>query len=241
MLAKIEELYLNILRFAVLSVAGLALLVTVAGLGAGLFYWTQGAVSSDEPELGALDLASFIEEQRLTAGSGDDTPSTDTATRASAPVPLSPAIGHAADTIAAYLDRQRRGSADRSDIVTGLNELRSQIGIADLASYDASLTRLVDQLANSRGRPLSSDRVFELVAWHHDRFQQAIFASAHEAAERDAAAWLWLVRGGQAFLMFVIIAFYFLLVRVERHLRLVRVRREEEALIHDEFEDGAQL
>lgn len=108
-------------------------------------------------------------------------------------------------------------------MITILNERWSSTPSGYQAAYDESLRSLTREISASTGRPLSRDRVVELIRWHHSSFLAS--AEQLDAARQEASAqsWTWIARAGQAFLLFVVIAFYFLLVRVERHLRLVRV------------------
>jgi len=239
MFARIEEFYLGVLRLAVVAVAGLALIIAGGALVAGAVSWAQSAFSGAASVDGG-DLSAFIAERRLET-EVTPPPSGGAPAAPPAPVPQSPAIGHASRTLAAYLNRQRRGTVEEAVLVERLNLLRSAVEVGRLADYDKSLTRLADQLAASRGRPLTRERVEELIAWHHDRFQRAAQARLDNRFRAEADAWLWLVRSGQAFILLILIASYFLLVRVERHLRLVRVRREEPpvAASYQDAEGGA--
>lgn len=113
--------------------------------------------------------------------------------------------------------------------MTRFNERWLSIPGGYVEAYDASLGSLTREISSSTGRPLNRERVLELIDWHHASFVDQ--ARRVEAGREDASAqsWMWIGRAAQAFLLFVAIAFYFLLVRVERHLRLVRVVRVEEA------------
>lgn len=97
---------------------------------------------------------------------------------------------------------------------------------AHQASYDESLLRLAGQLKSSKGKPLTQEQVAELIDWHHRSFRESAIDIRQAAARDTASAWQWVVRAGQAFLLFTLIAFYFLLVRVERHLKLVKVQHQ---------------
>ena len=225
MLAKIEESYLTILRVAVVAVAGLALIIAAAALAAGVVYFASGILSSATGSVEGGSLGQYIAERRIPADIPDSGSGADAPDRQAAAAYI-PAIDAAADVFARYAARHKLGPARKSDYILAINALWLDVSPDRQSQYEASLSRLANQLRSSKGRPLSLDRLSELLSWHHTRFQQAVSEQEQAADAAKTEAWLWLVRAGQAFLMFVVIAFYFLLLRVERHLRVVRVHRE---------------
>lgn len=231
MLARFENTYLNILRVAFLVVAGLALLLTVAALVSGLGYFAKQVVTASTAAPQGGDLAGFVAEKKLTLGSepeGQTDSESNPKTAETEEQALSPALDRAATGIAAYLNAQKKkATIKKTDMVKGLNELRNEVPFEHADAYDQSLGKVVDQLAASKGKPLNEQQVGELLIWHQQRFQASVATLAETASSDQAAAWDWIVTGSKAFLVFAGIAFFFLLVRMERHLRVVRVMHED--------------
>jgi hypothetical protein len=233
MLARLEETYLNVLRVAIVVVAGLALLAAASALAAAIFNGSKSLLSStSSAEAGRL--AEFVAEKKLAAEVAGDMPGTGPdQTRAT--MAVSPSIEQAATSFAQYLNRRDRRTITRDELVQQLNELWLTVPDGHQHSYDKAVLDLAGELAGSTGRPLSQDRVVELLQWHHQSFVGRLGQLEQERAAASASAWLWIERAAQAFLLFIAIAFYFLFVRVERHLRLVRTQPVEPsaAPLHD--------
>lgn len=238
MLAKIEDAYLNLLRLAILIVAGLALVAAAGGLIFGAIKAGQGLFASDMDARGQT-LGEFIIEKRL-AAEQSDAPRASATPKTADPVALSEGIEAAAEVFTRYLNRQARNTISKAELVTRWNDRWMSTPAAYQAAYDASLQRLTREISASTGRPLNRDRVLELIDWHHASFAAEAQRLQVAREESSAEAWMWIGRAAQAFLLFVAIAFYFLLVRVERHLRLVRVARPDEPATAAETGPGAQ-
>jgi hypothetical protein len=221
MLSRIENVYLNILRVTVLAAAGLLLAAAVAAGAAALLSASRTFASDTEAE--SSGLAEFIAERRLALAAESRAPAAPSR-QSSDPVALSPAIDEAAASFARYLGRQNRNAITRRGLIEILNERWLDTPPEHVGAYARSLRSLARDLDASTGRPLSREHFLELIAWHHGRM---LAESASGDLDRNAAvvaAWQWAGWALQAFLLFVVVAFYFLLVRVERHLRLVRIQ-----------------
>lgn len=227
MLSRLEEVFLAILRFAIVAVAGIVLLIALGGLVGGAVQFGRATFTSSGAVFGG-DLSRFIQERRL-ASEVERSAAAPIGNAAAPrePTAVSGAVGHAATVFTTYLNRARRNTVTKAELITALNGHWLSIPADHSDAYDASLRRLADQIATSRGQPLSRVRVIELLEWHRG----TILAEADRQRQAEesamASAWLWLARASQAFLLFIAIAFYFLLVRVERHLRLLRVQHVE--------------
>lgn len=222
MLSKLEELFLGILRLAVVAIAGLVLVVAIGSLVGGAILFGQATFATSQDVSGG-DLAGFIRERRLAAEFASDGAAPEGAPQPSPPVAASSAVEHAATAFTSYLNRARANTITKAELIGALNGYWRSIPGDQIAAYDASLLRLAGQIAASRGRPLSRARVIELLEWHRNTIAAEAASHRASASAATASAWVWIVRGGQAFFLFVVIAFYFLLVRVERHLRLVHI------------------
>ncbi|HEX8532929.1 MAG TPA: hypothetical protein VF662_02075 [Allosphingosinicella sp.] len=228
MLARLEETYLNVLRVAIVVVAGLALLAAASALAAGIFNGSKSLLSSTlDAEAGRL--AEFVAEKKLAAEVAGDVPAGTGPEQTRATMAVSPSIEQAAASFAQYLNRRDRRTITRDELVQQLNELWLTVPDGHQHSYDKAVLDLAGELAGSTGRPLSRDRVLELLQWHHQSFVGRLGQLEQERAAASASAWMWIERAAQAFLLFIAIAFYFLFVRVERHLRLVRTQPAEPA------------
>lgn len=224
MLAKIEELYLQILRAAILVVAGLVLLAAAAAFSAAIFNGARSLLFSAS-QARASGLAQFVAEKRLFAEAMNGGGAEASSASAAQPQPLAPGVADAAGVLARHAGRSGGNAVAKAELTELLNGLWLATPAAHQHAYEAGLRRLAGELSASTGRPLSRDRVLELVQWHHQSLLAEAGRLEQEKAAASADAWTWIGRAAQAFLLFVGIAFYFLLVRVERHLRLVRTQQ----------------
>ena len=103
----------------------------------------------------------------------------------------------------------------------------SEIAFEYRDDFQNSYLSLLRQLRDSKGKPLTRERFTELLVWHFDRFQAEVALASDDGEFSKIEAWDWFTKAGISFLVFVGIASYFLFVRVERHLRLVKVVQVE--------------
>lgn len=222
MLSKVETLYLNLLRGFILLVATLAL---IAAAGAAVMAVPSLIERFGEPQAdtSALSLSNFINEQK---------PQTGTSPSADAPVdegrvPVDPQIAKAAANIHSYLGS--RTDVRVKDWEQGLQSSLSEVPAGAHSDYKTSLVSLSEELKMSSGKPLSQDRVVALLTWHQQRFVAAWEQEAANKLEADARFKMQLYVASAAFMFFILIAFVFLFVRMERNTRVVRVIR-----VHDD-------
>lgn len=229
MLEKLERVYLGALRIIILITATLALLAAIGGLASlvpTVIQWS-GLGASEAPTGGTL--GQFISEQKITETSAS---TADGETGTSEPVTYSD-ISQAARDIDTYLGK--RGSISREEWASSLQ--RQALNMDDQGfAYAADVRRLTGQLLKSKGKPLSEDKLFELLNWHSERFKQNLASLRASDAEASAVFWIKLGTAGAAFLAFISIIFIFLFVKIERNLRVVQTvnlsgseRRDEDA------------
>jgi hypothetical protein len=223
MLEKIETTYLAAMRVIVLVAATLALLVVVGGLvvGAPQLSAALGATAS-EPKVEGVDLATFVAEQKAaTAGTSVD----GTASAAEdEPIIVPGKLGQAGRIFADYLLKHHGINVDRVTLQLNLLERRNQLPIEVQTAYEDSLLKLARDLEASTGRPLSPENTYALVEWHASRVQAAAEQAAAERVASAARGTAALVEAGTALIAFIIILFFFVFVKIERNLRLVRTR-----------------
>lgn len=225
MISKLEELYLSVLRVSVVIVAGLALIAAVVSLIAGAYSFTPSFGSQDSISGGKLE--DFIAEQKAASpiiqGSSEPTESI-VQTRDELP---SSFITNAAKLYADYIKRIDGTVISKDAASRIIFDIMADIEFEDREQYQISLLALLTQLGDSKGKPLSQEKFFELLEWHNDRFKSEVASRSAGSELSTVAAWDWLTKAGIAFLMFLAVATYFLFVRVERHLRLVNVVQRE--------------
>lgn len=219
-LEKLENIYLGALRVIILIAATIALLASIGGLISvfpTVISWT-GFGQEEAPPGGTL--GQFIDEQKIT----------DTAAELEADVKNSkkiifPDLAKSASIIKNYLGKS--GSI-KEDLWA--SSLQSQAMLMGDQSFDYSkdVLRLSEQLKKSKGKPLSEEKVAQLFSWHGDRYKADLEALALAKTETNAGFWIRLGASGAAFLVFVLIIFVFLFVKIERSLRTVGSREVPE-------------
>lgn len=215
MLNKLESVYLALLRGFILVAATIALLASaLLVVATAPDILTRVGITATEPPRSSL--AEFMAEQRpqeTAASDGDATPK----------LAVDPDIAVASRNIRKYLGKRSTLEWDQ-----GLQSVANELPLEMQARYGASLNLLSEELAASKGKPLSEKRVAELFEWHQRRFVSTVEQQARERAEADAAFKFKLAAAFAALMLFVFIAFIFLFVRIERNLRNVRVVQADE-------------
>ncbi|MGT2513856.1 hypothetical protein ACVOMT_05995 [Sphingomonas panni] len=211
-----ETAYLGILRVFILFAATAALIVAgIAAVSAisPLLKWT-GLTESSQPDGG--NLADFVKQQKPEPASQDGVANE----RQTDDGPASlPDIKAAARIISEYL--QGRGSIRENEWRAILEQ--NVYGFAEhMRPYGESVRSLAEQLETSRGKPLSEERVVQLIDWHKANFAADIARRAAQESEGNAKFLATLAIAGSAFVAFILIIFVFIFVRIERNLRLVR-------------------
>ena len=222
MFAKLEDFYLSILRVAILIVAGLALLAAVGSLLA------SGAALLPKFGTGTTftggSLEEYISEQKargITDAAADISSGSEEAPR-QIELPSS-FLNEATKLYIDYIKRIDKSVVSKKTAEDVVFAQVSEIGFEYREDFQNSYLSLLRQLRDSKGKPLTRERFTELLVWHFDRFQTEVAAASDDGEFSKIEAWDWFTKAGISFLAFVGIASYFLFVRVERHLRLVKV------------------
>jgi len=227
MLSKIEVAYLAILRIVLLVAATIALLVTVVATASALpAIGKVLGVSTAEPPKGAT-LREYIESKHVTEVDASDysDESTDLSPQETA---LPSDVAEASRNFARYDARNGGVQATQQqwdDIFRAVLKDGVPANLHD--AYGADVLRLSEQIVKSKGRPLSDARVLELLEFHRAKFLENAAAADSAKAADAAASMAKLVLAGGAFLVFILILFNFIFVKIERNLR--RSSRDEAA------------
>ncbi|RYG88907.1 MAG: hypothetical protein EON59_02985 [Alphaproteobacteria bacterium] len=225
MLARLEALYLNILRVVILVLATILLVGAIGAIvvaGPMLLSSFQGETNAGRL-VRADDLASF---ERGQSGSGEsassDQPTAETLERAQQ---ADSRLRSAARNIAAYV-RAKQGFAPVEPAIVGyLEDNAYSLPSALFDRYCDSLLALTKDLS---ARPATAPvvDVDQLTAWHLQRFQAAAeqasaqdAAKAAEATQRRITAVLAATAAATLFGLFLLMVFVFVLVKIERNLR----------------------
>lgn len=220
MLARLETLYLGILRVVILVIATLALLVAVLGAASALPQLLARLGLSSQPAIQGGTLGEFIMEMKATKSTGATSESP-----YSAPA-IDPGLAAAAKALQRYT--HGAGGLKVADWERLLTASADRVPVGRSAEYSASVVRLADQLSVSKGKPLTVEQVGELMAWHERKFIAAASDEDDKCLADTAKSSLTLYAAGAAFVLFILITFTFLFVKIERSLRVVRTRAVEE-------------
>jgi hypothetical protein len=220
MLDRIESAYLAVMRVVVLVAATLALLACVVGASFAAPVLLRQLGFAAEHRVEPPSLGSFVAEQKI---GPDDAASADGAAGPQATI-VPGKIAKASGMVADYLHERSHEEIDRVALQQALTEKRAAIDPDYQAAYEDSLLALANELKASTGRPLELQRVLQLLDWHAARFEAAVAAKKDEglAQAAKASAGMSLAAGG--LVAFLLILFFFLFVKIERNLRLVRTR-----------------
>jgi hypothetical protein len=222
-LEKIEAAYLAAMRVIVLVAATLALIVAVIGVVNAAPMIAKQLGLGESHEVAGADLTTFVDEQRA-AG-------TPVETDAEGAPPLTQTIpgkiAKATNLVAHYLRERSHVEVDVPGLERVITEKRNDLDAGYRDAYDDSLLTLATDLNGSRGKALSGPRVAQMLDWHLQKFKSDIeYRKIREDAVK-AKAMLGLAIAGGAILAFLIILFFFLFVKIERNLRIVRTREVE--------------
>ena len=227
MLSRIEVAYLGILRVVLLIAASAALVVTIVATAAALpaIGRAVGVAGHQEPR--GATLREFIDSKRLTEVQPSG--STDSGTASTQAEPLPPDLATASQNFARYaakngdaqITQDQWDEAFRGELDSIPDNLRS--------AYTADLLQLSEQLQRSKGRPLSNQHLAELIDFHHGKFLTSVEEEKTAEAASAAASMFSLLVAGGAFVIFILILFNFIFVKIERNLRPPRGARETQA------------
>jgi hypothetical protein len=225
MLTRIETAYLAILRIVVLVVATVALLVALLSFIAAVPPLARqfGLVPAATPEGGTL--AEYINARKATVPSnaGASSPSG---------APAQPVrttnddIRTAAGTLQIYTNGAN--SLTAVDWERQIEQSGSSFPDELQNAYYKDVLSLAEQLRKSTGKRLSVSDVRDLLAWNAQQFQSDETAKSLKKSSDTTRAIFTLYVASGAFVLFILVVFTFLFVKVERSLRVVRTVRLEE-------------
>lgn len=230
-LTKLENLYLNILRVVILVLATVLLLGAVGLAVYAAPRLMPDAGGADERKLVSGD---SLQDYRRELSGGEAGP---VSTSEPAAVPSSAKIDSriksAATAIAAYVQKTSGNSVPLAGVETFLAERQSSLPATLQGDYADSLVQLGNDLGAAKAPVNDLDG---LINWHFERFTAAKEAAeaeelrkATEAAAKQQTALAMGAAAASLFVMFLLLVFGFVLVKMERNLRLVAVRVDEAA------------
>lgn len=225
MLSKIETAYLAILRIVVLIVATIALLVAIFAAATSLpaLALQFGFVASEQAQGGTL--GEYIDARKATI------PAKGTA---DAPVASTTGRNVPADVNAAakILQSYSKGAGgmtiplwEQGIIATGQN-----VPSVEISRYYVQTLALVRQLNEARGKHLDAPGLKDMLTWNATQFRDDAVARDAKKTEDTAKALFKMYVASIAFVVFILVVFTFLFVKVERSLRVVRTIRVGETI-----------
>jgi hypothetical protein len=228
MLSKIEVAYLGILRVVLLIAATAALLVTIVATAAALPAIGRAVGITGHQDPRGASLREFIDSKNLTEVQAND--STESGSSASSQAePLPRDLATASRNVARYaakngdpqITQAQWDEAFRGELDSIPDNIRS--------TYAADVLRLSEQLERSKGRPLSNQHLAELIDFHHAKFLASAQEERTAEAASAAASMFSIMLAGGAFVIFILILFNFIFVKIERNLRPAHAGREIDA------------
>jgi fatty acid desaturase len=212
-LAKLEDVYLNILRVVVLGLATLALLAVILGVLRAIPYIPAWLNGSSAVHVSGGSLVDWVSEKRQEGVTVADADANTTAT------PTPPAIKAAAQSLVLYGKKHPPLEMDEPAVEGALMEKYAAVDAAYQEQYADNLQVLLGQLQRSTGTPLTIEQINQLLDWQVQHFVADAKAKEAQAEEKKAASILSLEVAGGGFVIFLMIIFFFLIVKIERNLR----------------------
>jgi hypothetical protein len=214
MLARLEVAYLGMLRVVLLVAATLALVVTVVAAVTALpaLGVITGVTGNEDPKGGTL--GEFVRTNRIS----DVQPAAQPGDGAKSPLPGN--VAEAAKSFARYDARNGGNQLKQSewdDVFRSI--LTEHVPLQLQEAYGADVLRLSNQLAASKGKPLSDQRLGDLLQFHLEGFVQNASSIEEAKSAEIAGSMSKLVLAGMAFAVFVLVLFNFIFVKIERNLR----------------------
>jgi hypothetical protein len=221
LLSRAENAYLNILRVVILAIATLALLGAVFGIAAGaaMFFGNQ-ASGTHTPADAKVSLGDFMAEQKASIpASGPSAAQSGSGASANASAPIKEAVRN----LTRYLREKVHGEdVDANELTKILVDRSDSLPAEYRNSFEQSLVALTHQLTIAKGRPLTFNKVGELLDWHMARFKAKIEEDQGKRAGKAALGKVIAAAGGTALVTFLLLVFCFLFVKIERNLRVVQ-------------------
>jgi hypothetical protein len=222
MLNKLENLYLDILRVLTLGIATLALVAFVWGAFNSRAF--VGPLFPQTPRHVAEDVATFGQFQ-----SEEAQPSTSASENASTTTSAT-GLARAAEIVMQYIARTYCQGCSQSEIdlaelqlEQNLIEARDGIDPSHWSDYEQSLIAFLTALTSS-DRSYEPNEINDAIAWHRSEFEAASADIQIDQAAEQASATLAASISGVSLALFIIVIFFFVLVKIERNLRVVRTR-----------------
>jgi hypothetical protein len=219
MLTRLENAYLYILRVVVLAAATLALIAVVWALvrtGAlAASTWTHPPESIQVPG-GALQ--DYVEEKRP---QGLEVQSSTPAVAPDVPAGIRSGIA----SLAHYARAKAGLTLNEAEMTSTIMDKRSELPADAQVKYESGFAALMDQLDKSTGTPLTSDQIGELIDWHLEKVKSNEENAAAQKLAAQTQAVQTLGIAGAGFGVFISLVFCFLIVKIERNLRLVRTEQ----------------
>ena len=220
-LSKLEDIYLNILRAMVLGIATIALVVFVfAAIQSGPLV-SQLVGIEPKAEISDATLATFVSENRASLNAAGGTSAGSDATNVSALAP--PEIKVDAGNLQQYFTKHHGYALAETDVMTWLMKNYNEMPMQYQADYAKSLAEMTQQMVNAVGTPLSPENVDRALSWHAQKFRSGAAEAEAKAVADRAKAMLAISVAGIALLAVLIVIFFFVVVKIERNLRVVRV------------------
>lgn len=222
LLSRIEGFYLSILRVIILTAATIALIVVVLGFvrSAPLIAEQLGMKQADQRTTGG-NLSEFITEKRA-EGTEVSLPDASDSNPRSIPKSIKDAVA----LLASY-DKKRLGEDLNIPSAEGVLMERFDAVQSDYQNtYADEVKGLMQQLTASKGKPLSIEKINELINWHFKKFQQSIEEQTAKRAAENVQAIQAMTVSAVALMAFLLIVFCFIFVKIERNLRTVRISGE---------------
>ena len=217
MLNRVEVAYLGILRVVLLVAATVALLVTIGAVISAIpALGTVTGLSGQDPIRGG-SLREFVDANRISdVQSAADDADTDFQ------IPLPNTVREASQNFGRY-DAKNGGEQLKQDEWNDAFQsiLYEKVPALLQGDYGDDVLKLSQQLMRSKGKPLSNERLYQLLQFHLEGFLAHAQAQEAARAAEVAGSMSRLVLAGVAFLIFVLVLFNFIFVKIERNLRPV--------------------
>jgi hypothetical protein len=218
-LSKIEEFYLNVLRVVILVAATIALIAFGIGITKVIPLISASLANHSTLDTSRAGLGDFVAAQKSSGTPAADMPEAASTPDEALSADMRSAIGHLSN----YNTNRMGGTVDMASAQSALLSKRSTVSTDYQGDYDRSLNELMNQLDQSKGTPLDTDKLNSLINWHLEKFNALVAAKEAKKSEDKMTGLVGLGVAGTAMITFLLLVFCFLFVKIERNLRLVHV------------------
>ena len=228
-LDRMESLYLNILRVTILLLATIFLIGATIGVVIALPKLVPSLGGADARKL--VSGATFKDYKDTQSSAAPGVTADSTPTEATAPEQIDSRIATASGNFVAWGTKEGN-SYELGAVERSLDSKQKSLNPNLQGDYADSLVQFSrDVLASA----VSDENINQLINWHLEKFTAAQEQAAADeqtkavktAVERQQALVL-AGAAGAAFLAFLILVFVFVLVKIERNLRIVTVQAARE-------------